>query len=197
MAADNSQRYTTVAIILHWVMAAAFLLMLASGLSMEYLPMEKSLKFNMYQWHKSLGVLLLVAFFIRIGWRLFHKPPALPASIKGLEAVAAKAGHIALYACMIAVPFSGWLMVSSSVYGLPTIVFGWFEFPHFPKIAGNETISAISKNAHWILAWFFGLCILGHIAAVVKHMVIDRENILLRMVPSCARCKKSAPAKSE
>jgi len=188
---EEKKRYDTVAVILHWVMAVAFLLMLGSGLSMEYVPMEQSLKFNMYQWHKSLGVLLIVAFVARLGWRLFHKPPALPASIKGPEAVAAKAGHIALYFCMIAVPVSGWVMVSSSVYGLPTIVFGWFEWPHIPGIAGNEGVNAAGRTAHWILAWFFGLCIIGHVAAVAKHAVFEKENLLPRMLPACG-CRKTA-----
>ncbi|HRJ66900.1 MAG TPA: cytochrome b [Alphaproteobacteria bacterium] len=193
MTDTAAQRYTTVAIILHWVMAAAFVLMLASGLSMEYLELQKSFKFNLYQWHKSLGVLLLAAFALRLFWRLLHKPPALPASIKGLEAVAAKAGHIALYLCMLAVPLSGWAMVSSSNYGLPTIVFGLFEWPHIPKIAGNEAVNAAAKTAHWALAWLFIAAILGHVAAVVKHAAIDRENLLPRMWFSCARCKKSKP----
>lgn len=181
MTAAAQQRYNAVAVILHWVMAAAFLLMLAGGLSMTYLDLDKSLVFQMYQWHKSLGVLLLAAFFLRLLWRLLHKPPALPGFMPRWEALAAKAGHIALYACMIAVPLSGWAMVSSSAYGVPTIVFGWFEWPHIPGIAYNETVNAAAKTAHWLLAWFFGLCIAGHIAAVVKHAVIDKHNLLPRM----------------
>ncbi len=180
----DQQRYHTTAIALHWVMAVAFLLMLASGLSMVHLDMAKSLKFSMYQWHKGLGVLLLLTFALRLGWRLLHKPPALPASIKGLEAVVAKAGHIALYICMFVVPVAGWVMVSSSPYGLPTIVFGWFEWPHVPGIAGNEAVEATSKTAHRLLAWFFGLCIAGHVAAVIKHFVIEKENLLPRMLPT-------------
>jgi cytochrome b561 len=190
MTSDAAQRYNAVAIILHWVMAAAFLLMLTSGLSMIYLEMEMSLKYNLYQWHKSLGVLLLVAFVLRIGWRLVNKPPALPDFMPRLEALAAKAGHIALYVCMIAVPLSGWVMVSSSPLDIPTIVFGWFEWPHIPKIAGNEIINDAAKNAHWLLAWFFGLCIAGHIAAVIKHAVIDKHNLLPRMWFSGARGEK-------
>ena len=175
------ERYTSVAIILHWVMGLSFILMLASGLTMEYLDIPKSLKFNMYQWHKSLGLLLLAAFFLRIGWRLFHKPPRLPDNMPGLEQLAAKGGHWALYLFMIAVPLSGWAMVSSSPYGLPTIIFGWFEWPHLPNIAGNETINSVARTSHWMLAWVFGLFILGHIAAVVKHYVFEHENLLTRM----------------
>ncbi|MBM3617602.1 MAG: cytochrome b [Alphaproteobacteria bacterium] len=181
MAVYHSTRYTSVAIILHWVMAIAFLLMLASGYTMEYLEIPKELKFNLYQWHKSLGVLLLVAFVLRILWRVTHKPPFLPLSMPRWERKAAKLGHFLLYVCMLFVPLAGWAMVSASVYGLPTIVFGWFEWPHIPNLAGNEAIGGLAKTAHWVLAWAFTALILGHIAAVLKHRVIDKENLLTRM----------------
>lgn len=176
-----SGKYDNVAVTLHWVMAAAFFAMLGSGLALEFAEMEKSFTFKLVQWHKSLGVLLLLAFAARLGWRLFNKPPRLPESIRGLEALAAKAGHAALYFFMFAMPFSGWLMASSSPYGLPTIVFGWFEWPHVPGVAGNDAVNGLARGAHGWMAYAFILVILGHVAAVVKHVVFDRENILRRM----------------
>lgn len=196
--AISDARYNTVAIILHWVMAIAIILMLASGLSMEYLEMAKSLKFKMMQWHKALGLLLLAAFVLRVVWRLTHKPPALPASIKGLELTAAKAGHIALYVLMCAVPLAGWAMVSSSSYAFPTQIFGWFVWPHIPGIADNEAVNGAARYAHWILAWALAATVLGHIAAVIKHAVVDRENLLTRMLPACKACAvKKTPDKPE
>lgn len=174
-------RYTSVAIILHWVMALAFLAMLASGVVMEYVELSKQLKFKLFQWHKSLGVLVLVAAAVRLFWRLLHKAPALPASIKGFEALAAKAGHWVLYALMIALPVSGWAAVSSSSYGLPTIVFGWFEWPHIPWAVGNETVHDLAEEAHWILALVFGLCLIGHVGAVIRHAVTHKEQLIKRM----------------
>ena len=175
-------RYTRVAVALHWIMAVAFFLMLGSGLYLEFVPnIEQALKFNLYQWHKSLGVLLLMAFVLRLGWRLFHKPPALPESIKGLERKAAHAGHWGLYAFMIIMPFSGWLMVSSSVYGLPTVVFGWFTWPHIPNLTGNKGVSDLAHEVHETGAYLFILLILGHIAAVIKHAIVDKHNLLPRM----------------
>jgi cytochrome b561 len=179
--AVTQQRYDSVAIILHWVMAIAFFLMLGSGVTMEYFPIAKSLKFNMFQWHKSLGLLLLVAFVLRLGWRLFHKPPELPPSITGWEAVAAKAGHWALYLAIITMIMSGWTMVSASVYGLPTIIFGWFQWPHIPNIAGNEAVEHFAKTTHFYMAITFALLIAGHIGAVILHWFVQRENILTRM----------------
>lgn len=197
MSTQPQDRYNNVAIFLHWIMAISFILMLGSGLAMEYLELGKSLKFNMFQWHKSLGVILLVAFFIRISWRLLHKPPALPVSFSHLEKIGAEVGHCALYVLMFAVPLAGWAMVSSSVYGLPTIVFGLFEWPHIPGVAGNEMVSDISRGAHKYLAWAFGLTILGHIGAVIMHKIVQNENILSRMLPHRAVNKQSTPLNGE
>ncbi|MEM6781706.1 MAG: YceI family protein [Pseudomonadota bacterium] len=179
---SDTRRYTKVAVILHWTMALAFIAMLGSGITMTREGLlDQSLQFQMYQWHKSLGVLLLLAFFARLGWKLFHHAPALPDSIKGLEKLAAKAGHYALYFWMIALPATGWVMVSSSPYGLPTLVFNWFEWPHIPGMAGDEMINTISKNAHEILGFAFIALIAVHIAAVIKHAIIDKHNLLTRM----------------
>ena len=178
---QNRDKYDAVAVTLHWVMAIAFFLMLGSGLSMEYLEIDKSFKFQMIQWHKSLGLLLLAAAVMRLIWRMISRPPMLPAVFKKMDKILAKAGHWALYAVMIAMPLSGWFMVSSSPYGLPTIIFGWFEWPHLPYVTGDKQINGLSREAHSILAWSFIVLIALHVAAVIKHMLFDRYNLLPRM----------------
>ena len=180
MSADI-KHYNSVAIILHWVMALAFFFMLGSGIVMEYIEIEQSLKFQLFQWHKSAGLLLLAAFVLRILWRFVSKVPKLPESFQKWEKLAAKGGHWGLYALMLLMPLSGWAMVSSSSYGLPTYIFNLFEWPHIPGLEGNEEVNSLSKSAHFYLAIIFGLLILAHIGAVVKHAVIDKENILPRM----------------
>lgn len=174
-------RYHASAITLHWVMALAFFLMLASGLAMVNAPLPQALKFQMFQWHKSLGVLLLLAFFLRLAIRLWKPAPMLPDSMPAYEKKAAKLGHWAFYGWMLLLPLTGWLMVSSSPYGLPTIVFGWFEWPHVPGVAGNTALSEGVKELHEWLAISFMVLIALHISAVVKHAVKDGENLLPRM----------------
>jgi cytochrome b561 len=178
-------RYNSMAIILHWLMAIGFCAMFGSGIIMTYADIEKSLQFNMYQWHKSGGVLLLLAFIMRISWRLISykldQIPPLPSSFSRPEIIAAKLGHWMLYILMIAMPISGWVMVSASVYGLPTIVFGWFEWPHVPNLQGNEGVEGLAKEAHFYLAILFGFAIATHIAAVIKHAMIDKLNLMPRI----------------
>jgi cytochrome b561 len=174
-------RYNLLLVFLHWVMALSFLLMLAGGIYMTNFEIDKSLQFKIYQWHKSLGVLLFIAFFLRLLVRVLSEKPPLPEKMKPLEQKLAKIGHYALYAFMFIIPITGWTMVSSSPYGLPTIVFGWFEWPHIPNISGNIKIENIAKTAHEILAFSFLAFIFGHILAVIKHYIFDKENLLPRM----------------
>lgn len=182
MTATPRTHYHTAAIILHWVMALAILLMLCSGLANEYLHLEKSVKYQLFQWHKGLGILLLIAIVLRIGVRLWQKPPALPATLKHWEVVAAKLGHLGLYATMVIMPLTGWLLVSSSSWGMPyTDVFGLFSWPHFPGIASNEMIHEASEETHGVVAWLLIAVLAAHIGAVIKHAVCERENLLRRM----------------
>lgn len=177
----QTQRYHIIIVCLHWVMALCLILMLASGLIMGEFISDKSLKFQVYQWHKSLGVLLLIAAALRVLARLMSKAPKLPDTITSRDQVAAKLGHLALYGFMIAMPLSGWLMVSSSVYGLPTVVFNMFTWPHFPGVAGSELVNGASKAGHEYLAYAFIVMIVLHIAAVVIHKKKEGINLLKRM----------------
>lgn len=182
MPSDTTKtQYDKVAVSLHWLAAAVVLTMLASGLTMEFIELEKKLKFQLYQWHKSLGVLFLFLIAIRLLWRFTHKPPALPASIHGAEAKAAHVGHFLLYAAMIVMPLSGWVIVSSSVYGLPTMVFDWFQWPHIPNLTGNEIAHEMSETTHAWVAYSLLALIALHIAGTIKHSLIDKTPILYRM----------------
>lgn len=162
-------------------MALSFFAMIASGLVMEHVDVPQKLKFNMYQWHKSLGVLLLLALISRVLIRVRFKAPKLPKEFSSFDRKAAKLGHFMLYAWMLILPMTGWLMVSSSPYGLPTIVFDWFYWPHIPWVESHDMINALSKLLHKYFAYGFIALIILHIAAVAKHAFKDGLNLLPRM----------------
>lgn len=175
------ERYHYFVILLHWVMALGFILMLASGLVMENVALDKALQFQLIQWHKSLGVLLLLALILRIVLRIMTTKPPMPQSLSARDRSLAHLWHHGIYVWMITLPVSGWIVVSSSVYGLPTIVFGWFTWPHIPTVAANSAIHAAAEISHQLLAYSFLALIIVHVAAVIKHAWFDRINLLPRM----------------
>jgi len=100
-------RYTSVAIALHWAIAAFILYNLVSGLLHDALPR------GFFVFHVSSGITILALTLVRIGWRLTHRPPPfLP--MAPWERGVAHVTHFLLYAAMLLMPFSGWAMVSAS-----------------------------------------------------------------------------------
>lgn len=178
---NKPTRYNLFAIILHWVMAFSFFTMIGMGLIMKHVEIDKFLQFQMFQWHKSLGVLLFLALGLRLIIRVSVLRPDLPHSLHWSEHLAAKWGHFALYFWMFILPLSGWIMVSASVIAIPTLVFGWFEWPHFPFITTDAVVEEWAKFIHRWLAYIFMGVIAIHISAVIKHWLIDKENLLPRM----------------
>ncbi len=177
-----SERYTKAAIVLHWVIAVLIICQLAGGVFMERLP-PTALKFELYQWHKSFGILILLLSLARLLWRLGHRPPALPDGMKVWEKMAAHLTHVAFYGVMIGMPLLGWLMVSASPYDFDTVLFKLIPWPHVPFVPQAEELESLFKFWHKYLGYAaIGLVVL-HIGAALKHHFVNKDGVLARMMP--------------
>ena len=107
----RSDRYTRVAIILHWTIAALIVFNLSVGFFMEGFPLP--LKLFVVGLHVSSGMTVLALTVARVVWRLLHEPPAHPAGTKRWERNTAHFAHFLLYAAMVLMPLTGWAIVSS------------------------------------------------------------------------------------
>lgn len=174
-------RYNAVAVTLHWLIALAIVAMFAMGWTMTDDSVDPMTKFKLFQLHKSVGVTIICLVALRILWRLTHKAPPMGNHFPAWERVAAHLGHLALYALLLAVPLTGWMTVSASPLGIPTIVFGWFEWPHLGFIEPSEANDHFFSGLHELFANWMIIMVALHVGAVIKHFVIDRENILPRM----------------
>src|SRR5262245_57420047 len=94
----DAPRYNNVAIALHWAIAALIVTLLVLGLYMTGLPRNTPERGYFVNLHKSLGVLTLLLVVTRIGWRLLHKPPPLPATVPVWQQRSAALSHGLLYA---------------------------------------------------------------------------------------------------
>jgi cytochrome b561 len=182
----SGDRYTVVAIILHWVMALGILALAVIGLLMVHAHLPLHRKFALYQLHKSIGITILLAAFLRVLWRLWHKPPALPAHMPQLEQLAARGGHLALYFFLFALPVTGWALVSASVLSIPTHLYGVIPWPHLPVLStlhNKAPVEAILKLVHRYGAWTLLAVVAGHAAAALRHHFVKRDDVLTRMLP--------------
>ena len=174
--------YTKTAKALHWLMAILFFGLLALGFYMPDLPLSPE-KLKLYSWHKWAGVTAFLLVWLRLFWRVTHRPPALPVSMPKTMQLAAHAGHFLLYVLMIAIPRSGWLM--SSAKGFQTVWFGVLPIPDL--LDKNKELGDLLKNVHASLNLLFVAVIVGHIGAALKHHFIDKDDILKRMLPNHAK----------
>ncbi len=188
------ERYSSVAIALHWLIALAILLQLASGLWMVGALAEKDtqmLAFQVYQWHKSLGLTVLILSLLRLFWRLSHRAPPLPDGMTRWERIAAKGTHHLFYFLMILLPLTGWVVVSASSLGLPTLYWGLFQWPHLPLFGLEAGTKAVLERAvgevHEFLAYATIALLVLHVGAALKHHLVDRDDVLSRMLPFLRR----------
>jgi cytochrome b561 len=182
----SGDRYTVVAIILHWVMALGILALAAIGLLMVHVHMPLARKFQLYQLHKSIGITILLAAVLRVLWRVWHKPPELPAHMQALEKLAARGGHLALYFFLFALPLSGWALVSASVLSIPTHLYGVIPWPHLPVLStlhDKRPVEAILKLVHGYGAWTLLALVAGHAGAALRHHFLRGDDVLWRMIP--------------
>lgn len=174
-------------------MAVLIIGQLAGGLFMVSLPNEQgALKFDLFQWHKSFGLTILILSVLRVLWRIGHRPPSLPDEMPGYEKAAARATHILFYGLILTIPVVGWAVVSASPFAnsVPTYLFGSIAWPHMPffeAVADRSEITQQLSRVHKYLGFLMiGLMVL-HIGAALKHHLINRDDILSRMLPIVRR----------
>lgn len=190
--AAETLRYTSVAVALHWLIAALIIGQIVGGIAMTNLA-DSPVKFDLYQFHKTFGLLVLMLSLARLTWRLVNPPPA-PAPMPAWQQVCAQAVHYAFYALMIIIPLTGWLMVSASPRGVPTLLFNTaaLPWPHLPVVhglsdAGGEAVQTLFKEMHEVLAFLTVGLLALHVGAALKHQFVERDQLMARMAPIGAR----------
>jgi cytochrome b561 len=172
-------RYTTTAILFHWLTALLIVGAFALGWIMTDIPGLTPTKLKYYSWHKWLGVTVFAVACLRALWRLSHTPPPLPASTPGWQKKASEAVHLLLYALIFAVPLSGYLYTLAA--GVPVVYLGLFQLPAI--IAPNPELKPLLKDVHYVVTMSMAGLVALHVLAALKHQFIDRDGLLKRMLP--------------
>jgi len=185
--AAGSGLYPPIAIVLHWLIAAAIVAQVVLAGRMEGPRTPTS--FAVTQLHKSIGVTILLLSLVRLAWRLANPPPPLPATMARWERELARFVHVGFYVIMIGMPLTGWIMVSASRNETPFVLFGvapWFDIPGLHDLApsARKLWREIGENGHGILAKVVYVLLALHVAGALKHQLFSRDApVLARMAP--------------
>jgi cytochrome b561 len=169
-------RYSTPAVVLHWLMALLIFVGFPLGLYMVDLPLSPD-KLRLYSYHKWIGVTVFLLVAVRLGWRLTHTPPPLPEGMSVWERRASAIVHGLLYLLMIAIPLSGWLM--SSAKGFQTVWFGVLPLPDL--IGKDRALGDLLTGVHKTLNFTLLALVVVHVGAALQHHFIERQPFLQRM----------------
>jgi cytochrome b561 len=174
----SSDRYTRVAIALHWLVAAAVIGQVIFGWFLTDVPRGSPDRGMLVNLHKSIGLTIWALVVIRLGWRLGHRPPALSTSLPRWQRIAAGVSHVALYACLFIMPLAGYLGSNFSKHGI--LLYGAVRIP--PWGPDDKALYAIFNKIHVTTSYVLVAFVAAHIAAALYH-AFRRDGVFERMWP--------------
>ncbi len=175
---NSRQQWGLVAMAFHWAIALMILGMIPLGILAANWRLSPT-KLELFFWHKSFGMLILALVVLRLLWRLFNRPPALPEDMPGAERFLAGISHALLYALIIAIPLSGWVINSAANF--PFKIFGLVRLPNI--VDPSKAVQQLASDVHLALIITLGVLLTVHVAAALRHHWVKHNDVLSRMVP--------------
>ena len=172
------RRYSGVAMAFHW--AIAILVIMNWQIAERAEQFEGAMRGEIMGYHKAWGISILALTLGRLAWRLMNPPPPLPAHYAPWERMLAKTVHGLFYVLLIGLPLGGW--AANSMVGRPLSFFGLFDIPALPT-GENKDLGCQIFDLHAAGGTFLLVLVGLHVLGAVKHLVIDRDGGLFRMLP--------------
>lgn len=175
---NTTTRYGSISIGIHWLMFLLFVAVYAFIELREIYPKGSDPREALKAGHFMFGMLVFVLVWPRLAARFSGPVPVIRPEPAGWMQLAAKLGHLALYALMIVTPLLGWLTLSAS--GKPIPFFGL----ELPALTGeNKELAKQIKEMHETIGTLGYFLIGGHVAVALYHHVIKHDNTITRMLP--------------
>src|SRR5262245_17259100 len=146
MLANTTETWGAPAKFFHWTVALLIFVQIGLGIAAVAWRLSPT-KLELFVWHKSTGMLILVLMVARLAWRLANRSPALPPQTPAWERYAAHASHALLYGLAVALPLSGWVINSAAA--VPFSVFWLVPLPAI--VAPDERLEDLAKLVHFSL----------------------------------------------
>src|SRR6267378_6175672 len=178
MLRNTADSWGAPAKLFHWLMAALILAQIALGVMAASWRVSPT-KIELFFWHKSTGMLILALVALRLLWRLANPAPLLPPGMARWERAAARMSHLLLYALMIGLPVTGWIVNSAS--NVPFRIFWLIPLPAI--VAPHKPTADLFERVHGGLFTLLALVLVVHIGAALRHHFVKRNTVLIRMLP--------------
>lgn len=181
---NTAGRFGLVARTLHWLTLVLLIGSFTLAVSMVNMPFSPR-KLEFYSWHKWVGVTIFLLAVLRLGWRFANPVPRPPAGTPRWQHRLAQLSHAMLYAILIVMPVTGWIM--SSALNLPVVYLGLIPIPS--PFGVDRALGETMKVAHLSLAIVLLALVTIHVLAALYHHFHLRDDVLRRMLPWSARAR--------
>ena len=188
MLHNTSERWGSLQQTLHWLVVALVLAQLFIGMTLARTPGTDPGWLELYPYHATIGVSILIAMVVRLWWRLRNPVPELPDTLTHGQKQLAHATHWLLYATLIAMPIVGWAMISA--FGQQTVVFG-IPLPHI--VGENTELARELKTWHSAGAAVLAGLLTLHITGALRHGYVLKDGVLHRMAPFLEKAHGDLP----
>jgi cytochrome b561 len=180
---NTAAGYGALTKVFHWLVVVLFAIQLGSGLVMTRLEEGGTAAGlagdDLYNWHKTIGLLALVVALARIqARRMGELPPWAPGLTEAEKRIVHRAEQL-LYLAMVLMPVSGFLHVMAGGYGV--LLAGVVALPN--PIGKWEPLAEAGRVLHMVGAIMLGLALAAHLGVVLRHAVLLRDGLLRRMLP--------------
>jgi cytochrome b561/polyisoprenoid-binding protein YceI len=184
LLANTPERYGAVTKTFHWLTAIGILTMIPMGFVAVNLPagseQEIADKIWLFSLHKTAGVTLFFIALARIIWAVTQAKPVALHPDRRLETFAAEVVHWMLYGALVFVPLSGWLH-HAALDGFAPI---WWPFgQNLPLVPKSDSVATLFAGMHFLFILVLVASLAAHISGALKHVFIDRDATLARMLP--------------
>lgn len=165
--------------LLHWSIALLIIVQVPLALAMTNVG-EGPWQNQLYEWHKSFGLVALALVMARILVRLSRGAPGTEAGLPTWQKRAAGASHAALYGLILLVPLLGW--AGTSACCAPVNLF--WSVPLTLPVSGGMPVGERILGLHAIAAFALVAVIALHTGAALHHHIVRRDGTLRRMLAS-------------
>ena len=170
--------YTATAMWFHWITALLIASILPIAWVMTNMDHGNAWRGLLYTLHKSIGLTIVAVIALRLLWRATHPAPPLAGRAGTAVAALARTNHWLLYAVLLAMPVSGYLLSATGRF--PISYFGLFTVP---GIGDHPALRHTATSVHLIGQWVVYALVVLHLLGTSYHVVIARDGTLGRMLP--------------
>ena len=185
--ANSGTHYGLITKFFHWAVFLLFVnqyvvarLMLTTPIGATSLGYTQG---ELYNWHKSIGLILLALALLRYTWRRTTRLPDWAATLSAGEKQLIHWLERVLYFCMIAMPLSGYFFVMAGGYGVN--FFGRWQLPN--TIGKHEGLALVAEWTHIVLAVVIVVAVTLHLGLGIRQAIVHKRGYLRRMLPFTPR----------